>query len=167
MKISRKRLCTVVLFGTIFCFGELLAGSDYFVAASTAPVYKEASRKSQTTAKLPMGTKLEVQGKKGLWLQINNNSNPGWVHRMFTSKKNPQGEKKGFMTAFKTVIKKYKADDNQNRKRATVMGIRGLDEEGDLNNMDIEPDFDTVNKLDTDYRVVPLPNIMKFLSTVN
>jgi len=155
----------LILLGVIISI-NLSAADAYFIAAHEAQCYVKPSNKSQPAYKLKMGTPVSTLKKSGIWRQVSHNSQKGWIHKMFLSSKNPNEERKGFVSVFNNFITKLKSKSNSTRKRAVVMGIRGLDEEGDVNNSDIEPDLDTVDLIDSNYRQLPRTQIRKFLNTI-
>lgn len=156
---------TLLLLSFLVSNTVLVAEEALFIAAASAPVMEKASRRGKKVNHLKMGDQLKIIKKKGLWYQVSNAAKPGWIHKMFVSSTNPNKNSKGYIAVFQKVAGTLKADTP--RRRSTVMGVRGLDEEGDLKNTSVEPDLAAVNQIDRNYKKLSDKTLDAFLAAIN
>ncbi len=164
---SYNSLKYFILIFLLFFSCSLFASTNAFIAAEAAPAFSSPDNKGTPQVKIPMGTQVKKVKTQDFWVQISHKSQSLWIHNMYLSDKNPKAARRGFLSVFKGMISKMKKKAGTGRKRATVMGIRGLDEEGDLKNLDIEPDYDTVDRIDRQYFPIKPRVMKKFLRTMH
>jgi uncharacterized protein YgiM (DUF1202 family) len=123
----------------LILFGGLIFGSQLLLAATVesqkdgVEVYSSADKSSAVIQKLKKGDKLSAGERKGMYWQVKTSSGKDGFVNMLLVKVKPD-ENPGLADAMREAAKKGRSQSaaDGGRTRSAVMGVRGLDDTGEV-----------------------------------
>jgi len=123
----------------LILFGGMIFGSQLLMAATVesqkdgVEVYSSADKSSAVIQKLKKGDKLSAGERKGMYWQVKTSSGKDGFVNMLAVKVKPD-ENPGLVDAMREAAKKGRSQSaaDGGRTRSAVMGVRGLDDTGEV-----------------------------------
>jgi hypothetical protein len=123
----------VILFGGLFFSGQLLLGGTVESQKDGVEVYTAADKSSAVIQKLKKGDRLSAGERKGMYWQVKTTAGKDGFVNMLAVKVKPD-ENPGLADAMREAAKKGRSQSaaDGGRTRSSVMGVRGLDDTGEV-----------------------------------
>ena len=131
------RLMSHLIMASLLIIGaDLFASTNLEAKKNGVKVYTDASKKSKVIKKLKKGDGLVAKGRKGMYWELEGGD--GFVSVMKVKRK--KSSDGGVSNAMRKLVKQGRdaEDPGNSRARSGVMGVRGLDESGDTQLLEMQ-----------------------------
>jgi hypothetical protein len=133
--------------GVLVWISFILVGAQVRVKKSEAVILEEPKKESKTLKTVPEGTLLNLDGsaRHGMYWKVTG----GYVNVLDVRKEESAAREEDSLAAAIQKDHETKSKENSVRSRSAVMGVRGLDDEGDLSKVgSLAPKLDKVDAME-------------------